>query len=48
MAFLVKGFKNLNKKVKHYFNPNENPTDFDNYAFKLLDNLNVEEFIDFF
>jgi hypothetical protein len=41
MAFFVNTLKNFNKKVKHYLNPNENPTDYDRYAFKLLDNLNV-------
>lgn len=44
MSFLTNAYR----RIKHYINPNENPTDADKYAFKLLDNLNVEEFIEFF
>jgi hypothetical protein len=45
MAFFVNALKSVNKKLRHYINPNANPTENDRYAFKLLDNLNVEEFI---
>lgn len=48
MAFLLSALKSVDRKVRHFINPNANPTDNDKYAFKLLDNLNVEEFIEFF
>jgi hypothetical protein len=36
MAFLLNPLKNISKALKHYINPNENPTDIDKQAFTLL------------
>jgi hypothetical protein len=47
MSFFVNAYKSASKSIKHYLNPNENPTDNDKYAFRLLDNLSVEEFVEF-
>lgn len=46
--FLYNSIKSASNKIKHYLRPDQNPTKLDFYAFKLLDNLNVEEFIEFF
>jgi hypothetical protein len=35
--YLSKTYKGLKKKTLHYFNPLENPTEFDKEAFNLLD-----------
>jgi len=45
MSFLLKAYKSVDHKIRNYINPNSNPTEHDKNAFKLLDNLNVEEFI---
>ena len=47
MNFLKEKYSLVKKKTLHYFNPNENPTDLDKYAFNLLDKAEVEFFIEF-
>lgn len=47
MEFIKKNYQSIVKKTKHWYNPNENPTDFDKYAFNLLDKAEVDLFIEF-
>lgn len=47
MNFFKDKISLIKKKTLHYFNPNENPTDLDKYAFNLLDKVEVESFIQF-
>jgi hypothetical protein len=47
MDFVKSKWSGLVKAYKHYTNPNDNPTDEDKKAFRLLDNGEVDLFIDF-
>ena len=47
MNYLKQKYSTLKKKTLHYFNPNENPTDIDRYAFNLLDKAEIDLFIEF-
>lgn len=45
MNFINKTFTSIKKSALHWYNPNENPTQFDKYAFNLLDKAEVDLFI---
>lgn len=47
MNFFKQKFDVIKKKTLHYFNPDENPTDVDKYAFNLLDKAEIDLFIEF-
>lgn len=47
MDFLKKNLISLKKTAQHWYNPNENPTQFDKYAFNLLEKAEVDLFIEF-
>lgn len=45
MNFLAKTYTSIKKSALHFINPNENPTEFDRYAFNLLQKAEVDLFI---
>ena len=47
MNYLSSTFKSIKKTAQHWINPNENPTQFDKYAFNLLEKAEVDLFIQF-
>lgn len=47
MNFLAKTYTSIKKSALHFINPNENPTEFDRYAFNLLQKAEVDLFIEF-
>lgn len=47
MDFLKKSITSIKKSALHWYNPNENPTELDKYAFNLLDKAEVDLFIEF-
>ena len=44
MNFFKQKYSEMKKKALHYFNPNENPTDKDKYAFMLLEKAQIDLF----
>jgi ankyrin repeat protein len=47
MDYLKSSIGSIKKTVSHFINPNQHPTEFDKYAFNLLDKAEVDLFIEF-